>query len=466
MAWLEMPLLIKNGRVITAEKDFYADIYIEKEIIAAIGDKLDFTADKIIDAAGKYVIPGGIDVHTHLDMPYGKIKSSDDFESGTIAAAFGGTTSIIDYATQTRGTRIESALEQWHKKAEGKACVDYGFHMIVTDLSTGGIDSLDTMLNEGVTSFKLFTAYPNSLMVDDDTILQVLRFSKEKGALVCVHAEDGIKIEELIKRNLAEGKKEPIYHALSRPAVTEANAVEHVINLSQKAGAPVYIVHLSSDAGLQKIIEARNRGAHVYAETCPQYLSLSLEDMNKPGFENAKYVFTPPLREKFNLEKLWGGIRNNFIQTIATDHCPFNFKNEKELGLNDFSKIPNGAPGIETRMHLIYDKGVNSGKISLNKWIDLTSTSPAKIFGLYPRKGTIALGSDADIVIWDPEKEFVISAETDHMNVDYSLYEGEKIIGNAETVISRGEIIIDKNRFTGRKGRGIYLRRDRFSLDS
>ena len=457
-----MSLLIKNAHIITAEHDYTADIFIEKEKITTIGVALNIAADRTIDAKGKYVIPGGIDVHTHLDMPFGGTTSSDNFETGTIAAAFGGTTSLVDFATQARGTKMRTALDTWFKKAEGKAAIDYGFHMIITSLPEADLGDMGDMVREGVTSFKLFMAYPNALMVDDATILRAMRHTASTGSLICMHAENGNVIDLIVQKALAEGKTAPIYHALTRPTTAEAEAVNRTIALSQMAGTPVYIVHLSCNDALEKVVEARELGLPTYAETCPQYLFLSLDDMNKPGFEDAKVVFTPPLREKWNQEKLWGGLKKNNLQVISTDHCPFCFKEQKELGKNDFTKIPNGGPGIEHRMQLIFDGGVVGKRITLNRWVELTSTTPAKIFGMFPRKGTIAPGSDADIVIWDPEKEHVISAKTHHMAVDYSMYEGKKVKGDAEIVISRGEVIIEKGKFFGKAGRGNYVKRSTY----
>lgn len=457
-----MSLLIKNGRIITAEHDYIADVFVEKDTITLIGKDLSVQADTILDAKGKYVIPGGIDVHTHLDMPFGGTTSSDDFETGTRAAAFGGTTTIVDFATQAKGTRMRDALDIWWKKAEGKATIDYGFHMIVTDLPDAHMEDMTDLVREGISSFKLFMAYPNVLLVDDATIFKAMRHTASTGALVCMHAENGNVIDVAVQKALAEGKRAPIYHALTRATTAEGEAVNRSIALAEMAGAPVYIVHLSSNDALEKITEARDRGIPAFAETCPQYLFLSLDDMGKPGFEDAKLVFTPPLREKWNQEKLWGGLRRNALQIVSTDHCPFCFHEQKELGIGDFTKIPNGGPGIEHRMQLIHDGGVNEKRITLNRWIELTSTTPAKMFGMFPKKGTIAVGSDADIVLWDPEKEFTISAHTHHMRVDYSMFEGKKVKGNVDTVISRGEIIVKDNEFHGKAGRGNYLKRSTY----
>ncbi len=454
-----MSLLIKNGRIVTAEEDFYSDLFIENEKIKFIGQNPELQADETIDAAGKLVIPGGIDVHTHLDMPYGEITSSDDFETGTIAAAFGGTTCIIDFATQTKGESLHDALNIWHDKARGKAVIDYGFHMIIIDLPDARLKEMDELVDAGITSIKLFMAYPGRLMLDDDTIYRAMVQAAKNGSMILMHAENGPEIDKIVNKAIAEGKTEPIYHALTRPAETESEAVERAIKLAERAGCSLYIVHLSTGDGLEKITEARKNGLPVFTETCPQYLFLSLDDMNKHGFEDAKLVFTPPVREKWHREKLWKGIIKKQIHVIATDHCPFCFKGQKDLGNNNFTKIPSGGPGIENRMQLLFEAGVNSSRFNLNRWIDLTSTTPAKLFGLYPKKGTISVDSDADIVVWDPNKEHTISAKTHHMNVDYSLYEGMKVRGNAEVVISRGEIIISKNRYVGTKGRGKFVKR-------
>ncbi len=457
-----MSTLIKNGRVITAEQDYTGDIYIEKDKITTIGTSLLMRADRTIDAKGKYIIPGGIDVHTHLDMPFGGTTSSDDFETGTRAAAFGGTTCLVDFAIQSKGAKMRDALDVWWKKGE-KATIDFGLHMIITDLPEAHLEDMNEMVREGVASFKLFMAYPNVLMVDDATIFRAMRQTGNNGALVCMHAENGGVIDLLVQKALAEGKTAPIYHALTRPTTAESEAVNRAIALAQMAGAPVYIVHLSSADALEKVSEARDKGVPVFAETCPQYLLLSVEDLDRPNFEGAKYVFTPPLREKWHQEKLWEGLRKNTLQVVSTDHCPFCFKEQKEMGRDSFAKIPNGGPGVENRLQLIHHHGVNQKRITLNRWVEIVSTTPAKMFGLYPRKGTIAVGSDADIVIWDPNKEITLSAKTHHMRVDYSMFEGFKVKGDAETVISRGEIIVDKNTWLGKAGRGSFIKRDTYA---
>src|SRR6476620_357438 len=398
-----MSLLITNGRIITASDDYVADVFCDRGVVTAIGTDLPshrFQADRTIDASGQYVIPGGIDVHTHLNMPFGGTTSADDFESGTVAAAFGGTTSIVDFAIQYRGKTMRHALDDWRRRAEGNAVIDYGFHMIVTELEDAGLSEMDRMVrDEGITSFKLFMAYPGVFMVDDQTIFRALRRTGENGGLVCMHAENGGVIDELVKEAIRKGHKAPKYHALTRPSRAEGEATGRAIALAEMAGVPIYIVHLSSADALQKGREARDMGLPAYAETCPQYLFLSYDNYEEPGFEGAKYVMSPPLRARDTQDRLWRGLAFNDLQAISTDHCPFCMKEQKTMGEHDFSKIPNGAPGIETRMSLVYDGGVRSGKISLNRFVELTSTSPAKIFGLFPRKGTIAPGSDADIVI-------------------------------------------------------------------
>jgi len=458
-----MSTLIKNARIITAEQDYSADIFIENEKITLIGENLTNEADIVLDAKGKYVIPGGIDVHTHLDMPFGGTTSSDDFESGTKAAAFGGTTCIIDFAVQPKGSSMRKGLDKWMAKAVGKATIDYSFHMIITDLPDSRLDEMNEMVKQGVTSFKLFLAYPNVLMVDDATIFKAMRRSADLGALICIHAENGQVIDLLVEETLAKGNTKPVHHAYSRPAIAEGEATSRAIELSKMAKAPVYIVHLTSNDALEKVAGARKKGFPVYAETCPQYLFLSVDDMKRSGFEGAKYVFSPPLREQWHQEKLWAGLKQNILQIVSTDHCPFNFKGQKDMGIDDFSKIPNGGPCIENRLQLLFEGGVNKGRISVNRWVELVSTAPAKMFGMYPRKGTIAVCSDADIVIWDPNIEHTISANTHHMSVDYSMFEGKQIKGNAETVLSRGEIIVQNNKFIGKAGRGNFVKRGVFA---
>jgi dihydropyrimidinase len=452
--------LIRGGTVVTASDRYRGDVLIEDEKIAAVATSFEgVNADRTIDAAGKVVIPGGIDVHTHLDMPFGGTTSADDFESGTIAAAHGGTTSIVDFAIQYRGQTLRHALDAWRAKAEGKAAIDYGFHMIVTDLNDAVEAEMDQLVREGVTSFKLFMAYPGVFMLDDASIFRALLRTRENGGTICMHAENGGVIDVLVKRALAEGKTAPKYHALTRPARAEAEATHRAIALAEIAGVPIYIVHLSAAEALEMVTEARDRGLPAYAETCPQYLFLSYDNYEEPGFDGAKYVMSPPLRPKETQDRLWRGLASNDLQAVSTDHCPFCMKEQKELGRDDFSKIPNGAPGIETRMSLLHDGGVKTGKISWNRYVELTSTSPAKIFGLFPRKGTIAPGSDADIVVFDPERKQTLSAKTLHMKVDYNPYEGREVSGVSEVVLSRGRVIVEKGKFTGRAGAGSFLKR-------
>lgn len=457
-----MSVLIKNGRVITAVDDYLADIFIKNETVTLIGDKLEIEADEVIDASGKYLFPGGLDPHTHLDMPFGGTTSADDFETGTRAAAHGGTTTLIDFAIQSKGHSTLEALDTWHAKADGKTAIDYGFHMIVTDLEDNRVHEMKMLANAGVTSYKLFMAYPGVLYVDDGTIYRAMRKAGEDGTVVCMHAENGIVIDEIVKQALAEGKTEPKYHAITRPTRMEAEGVHRAISIAEVAQVPIYIVHLSSSDALEQVMLARNRGVHAFAETCPQYLFLDDSYYDQEGFEGAKYVMTPALREKWNQDELWKGLKFGDLQSIATDHCPFCFKDQKMLGIDDFSKIPNGSPGVENRMSLVFNGGVNSGRISLNKFVELTSTAAAKTFGLFPKKGTIAVGSDADIVIFDPNRTETISVNntcTHHMNVDYNTYEGFEVTGFTETVLSRGKIIIDNCEYVGKKGDGHFLKR-------
>jgi dihydropyrimidinase len=453
-------ILIKNGTVVTAERSFSSDILIEGEKIRDVAPFLPVNAaDRVINATGLLLLPGGIDVHTHLDMPFGGTTSSDDFETGTRAAAYGGTTTLVDFAIQPKGTRMRDALDIWWKKAEGRAMIDYGLHMIVTDLGEAGLEDMDSLVGEGVASFKLFMAYPGVLMVDDATIFKALSRTAKNGALVCMHAENGGVIDVIVQRALAEGKRAPIYHALTRPVIAEAEAVHRAIAMSEMAGVPVYIVHLSSEDALNEVRAARDRGVPAFAETCPQYLLLNIDEMQRPDFESAKYVFTPPLREKRHPPKLWEGLKHDHLQVVSTDHCPFCFADQKTLGKDDFTKIPNGGPGVENRLQLLYHHGVNQGRLSVNRFVELVSTTPAKLFGMYPRKGVLAPGSDADIVVWDPEASHVISAATHHMRVDYSMFEGFEVKGNAKLVMSRGEVIVENGTFQGHPGRGQFLKR-------
>jgi dihydropyrimidinase len=465
-----MRTLIENGTVVTASDTYLADVLVEDEKIALIGRALSKTVgtvDRTIDAKGKYVVPGGIDAHTHLDMPFGGSFSADDFESGTRAAAFGGTTTVIDFAIQPPkdvktgkfGT-LRQGLDEWHGKAEGKASIDYGFHMIVRNVDEATLGEMDSLVKTGgVPSFKLFTAYPGVFMVDDAQIFRALQRTGENGGLICMHAENGGVIDVLIEQALKKGHTAPKYHALTRPPRLEGEAAQRVIALAEVAEVPLYIVHLSAREALDAVREGRDRGVRVYAETCPQYLFLSYENYEEPGFDGAKYVMSPPLRAKGNEESLWRGLKLDDLQLISTDHCPFCMKEQKELGKNDFSKIPNGAPGLETRMSLVYDGGVRTGRISLNRWVQLMSAAPAKIFGLYGKKGTVAVGADADLVVFDPEKEITLSYKTLHHKVDYTPYEGRKVRGAATQVLSRGALLVDGDKWLGKAGAGRFLKR-------
>jgi dihydropyrimidinase len=458
-------LLIKNGRIVTAVDDYYADVFIEGERIALIGENLDVAADTVIDAAGKLVIPGGIDPHTHFDMPFGGTNSADDFETGTRAAAFGGTTTVVDFAMQTKGRSTLEGLDTWHAKAEGKTAIDYAFHMIVTDMPDERLNEMSRLADEGVTSYKLFMAYPGVLYSDDATIYRAMRKAGEDGTMICMHAENGIVIDEIIKGALKEGKTAPRWHAHTRPTRMEAEGCHRAIAIAEVAGVPVYIVHLSSSDALEEVKRARNRGVHAFAETCPQYLFLDDSYYDQPDFEGAKYVMTPALREKWNQDHLWRGLAFGDLHAVATDHCPFCFNGQKELGRDDFTKIPNGAPGVENRMALMYT-GVRSGRITMNKFVELTSTNAAKTFGMFPRKGTIAVGSDADIVVFDPERRETISVNnpnTHHMRVDYNTYEGFQVTGFPDTVVSRGKVVVQNNQYLGRAGDGRFIKRARYN---
>jgi dihydropyrimidinase len=456
--------IIKNGTIVTATDTTRADVGIVGDKISAIADQLPAeNATKVIDAAQHLVLPGGIDVHTHLDMPFGGTTSADDFETGTVAAAFGGTTTLIDFAIQYKGQTLRHAFDSWMKKAHDKATIDYAFHCIITDVTAAQLDEMGPLIREGVTSFKLFMAYPGVFMLDDATIFRAMSQAAKHSGMICMHAENGGAIDVIVQQALAEGKRAPKYHALTRPTTAEAEATSRAIALAEMAGAPVYIVHLSCNEALEKVREARDRGLPAYAETCPQYLYLSLENMDVSGFEGAKYVFTPPLREKWHQEKLWQGLKQDTLQVVSTDHCPFCFKEQKELGKDDFTKIPNGGPGIEHRLSLIYTGGVHGKRFSANRFVELVSTAPAKLFGLFPRKGTVAVGSDADLVIFNPIGKETISARTHHMRVDYSMFEGIQVTGVPRTVLSRGWVVIDGGKFMGRPGAGQFLRRQPYA---
>ena len=454
-----MSVLIKNGHIFTAVDNYVADILVDDGKIRTIGTDLSAEDAKTIDATGKYVIPGGIDPHTHLDFPFGGTVSSDDFSTGTIAAAVGGTTSIVDFVVQQRGQALTEALEIWHQKAGGQAAVDYGFHMIIQDLPDTRLPEMDEMVRQGVTSFKMFMAYRGAVMVDDDTIFKAMARAADNGALICLHAEHGHMIDVLVQQALAQGNTAPRFHASTRPPITEAEATHRAIRMAEVAGAPVYFVHLSCVEALQEVQAARARQNYVYAETCPHYLTLDNSMYDQEGFEGAKYVLTPPLRDKWHQEELWKGLRRNDLQVVSTDHCAFRFSDQKTLGVNDFSKIPNGGPGIENRLSLLYTNGVATGLMDLNRLVEIFSTNPAKLFGLFPRKGTIAVGSDADIVVFDPDAETVISAQTHHMNIDYNLYEGMSVKGVPEVVIANGRVLVEDGEYTGISAGGRFLKR-------
>ena len=456
-----MRTLIENGTLVTPTDTFEADLLIENERISLIGRALGQIAgnvDRRIDARGKYVIPGGIDVHTHLDMPFGGTTSADDFESGTAAAAHGGTTTIVDFAMQPQGGSLKQGLAAWHEKAAGKAVIDYGFHMIIREVNKQALADMDDLVKrEGVTSFKLFTAYPGVFFVDDASIFRALRKTGENGGLICMHAENGPVIDVIIEEAKARGETAPVWHALTRPPRLEGEASHRVLALAEVARVPLYIVHLSAAEALEQVRMARDRGVRAYAETCPQYLFLDHRNYEEPGFEGSKYVMSPPLRAPGNEQALWRGLQLDDLQCISTDHCPFCMK-EKKLGEGDFSRIPNGAPGVETRLYLTYE-GVRSGKITLNRWVQLNSAGPAKIFGLQGKKGTLAVGADADVVVWDPEKRHTLSAKTHHMKVDYNPYEGRQVVGAPTHVLSRGKVIVENGQLVGKRGEGKFLKR-------
>ena len=456
-----MRTLITNGTIVTADGSTVADVLIDGETIAQIGRDLaatGVTADETIDATGRYVIPGGIDAHTHMELPFGGTFAKDTFETGTRAAAFGGTTSIIDFAVQSRGGSLRAGLDTWLAKAEGNAVTDYGMHMIMSDVNEASLAEMDVLVAEGVPDFKLFTAYPGVFYSDDGSILRAMQRTAENGGMIMMHAENGMAIDVVAAQTFESGMTDPIGHGLARKAVFEGEATNRVIRLAEAAGVPVYIVHLSSREALVEVRAARDRGTKAFAETCPQYLFLSLDDMGN-GFEGAKFVCSPPLRPKDNWDDLWTGLVKDDLQLVATDHCPFDFHGQKELGRGDFRKVPNGLPGVEDRVDLLHDGGVVGGRISRERWVEIISTAPAKMFGMYPQKGAIAIGSDADIVIYDPNRRHTISAATHHMDVDYSCYEGRSIQGGSDIVMSRGAVIVRDGEFTGRKGHGRFVRR-------
>jgi dihydropyrimidinase len=458
-----MSVLIKGGRVVTADEDRIADVYVEDETVTQIGDSLDVEADRVIDAAGKYVLPGGVDPHTHLDMPFGGTITIDDVEAGQTAAAFGGTTCHVDFIIQPKGSSFADAFDEWRAKANGKQVIDMGYHMAVTDLQEGGtLEELAALPDQGITSYKLFMAYKGAIMVDDETLFRVMQVAADTGALVMVHAEHGDSIDVLVKQALAEGKTEPKYHALTRPPETEGEATNRAIQLSRVARCKLYVVHVSCQEAIEPIAIARDKGWDVWGETCTQYFFIDYTFLEKPNFEGAKYVYTPPPRAKENQDRLWDAVAKDILSVVSTDHCAFLWDGQKTLGKDDFSKIPNGGPGLENRLQMIHEFGVRQGRISLQRMVELLSTNPAKYFGLYPRKGTIAVGSDADIVVFDPEKKVTISASTHHSKCDYNLYQGTEVTGSPETVLLRGRVIVDGDQLLGEPGIGQFVKRARF----
>jgi dihydropyrimidinase len=456
--------LIKGGRVITAADDYVADVFIDGERISLIGESLDVSAEKTIDASGKYVLPGCVDPHTHLDMPWRAATTIDDFQSGQTSAAFGGTTTHVDFCIQGKGQTFGDALATWHEKRNGKAVIDNGFHIAVTDLREGGtLEELGRLPEEhGVTSYKLFMAYKDSLMVDDETLFRTMQVAAETGALVMVHAENGDAIEVLIHELLAAGKTDPIYHALSRPPELEGEATNRAIQLARIAGAPLYVVHVSCAESIEPIAIAREKGWNIWGETCTQYFFIDQTFLERPDFEGAKYVYTPPPRDKANQDLLWNAVRTNVLQAVSTDHCAYLFDGQKSEGRNDFSQIPNGGPGLENRLQMIHHFGVREGRITLNRMVELLATNPAKLFGLYPKKGTLAVGSDADIVVFDPEKQVTISAATHHSKADYNLFEGTRVTGSPDVVLLRGSVMVENDELLAQPGSGQFIRRARF----
>jgi dihydropyrimidinase len=459
-----MRTLVKNGTVVTAVDTVAADVLIDGETIVALvapgSHGWEEGADNVIDATGRYVVPGGVDVHTHMELPFGGTYASDTFETGTRAAAWGGTTTIVDFANQFKGESVLEGLDEWMAKADGNCAIDYGFHMIVSDVNEQSLKEMDVVVGQGVTSFKLFMAYPGILYSTDGEILRAMQQASESGATVMMHAENGIAIDALVAQALARGETDPVHHGITRPSVLEGEATHRAIVLAGLAGCPLYIVHMSAREALDEVAQARDAGRNVFAETCPQYLYLSLEHLGG-GFEGAKYVCSPPLRpsEDDHQNLLWRGLATDDLQVVATDHCPFCFVEQKELGRDDFSKIPNGLPGVEHRMDLLYQGAVVEGRLGLNRWVEVCATAPAKMFGLYPRKGAIAVGSDADVVVYDPNARQTLSVGSHHMNVDYSCYEGMEITGKVDLVMSRGRVVIENGEYTGSAGHGQFLKR-------
>jgi len=456
-------LLIRNGTIVTATDQYHADVLVEDEKISAIAATLNVGADRVIDAEGCYLFPGGIDAHTHMELPFMGTHASDSFHSGTLAGLHGGTTTIIDFAIQTQGDSLESAIGEWHRKADGHAAGDYAFHCAVTDFNENTRQEIPRVINEhGINSFKTFMAYKGALMVDDRQMFELMKELVKHGGIITTHAENGDMVDHLVQKFLAEGKTEPRYHVLSRPPICEAEASGRVIDLAYQAECPLYIVHMTCEESLARVKAATLRHQKVHAETCVQYLLLDDSLYFQEGFEGAKVVMSPPLRKPKDQEALWAAINQNLVQHVATDHCPF-CSDQKEMGIDNFSKIPNGAPGIEHRVELMYSEGVHQGRISLNKFVEVTSTLAAKIFGLFPRKGTIAVGSDADIIVFDPERKHTISADTHHMRVDYSAYEGWEVQGKCRTTILRGTVAVDDGLACVDEGFGNYLPRGPFN---
>jgi dihydropyrimidinase len=456
-----MRTLISNGTIVSTEGSSVADVLVEGETIALIGADLagaGVTADETIDATGKYLIPGAIDVHTHMELPFGGTFAKDTFETGTRAAAFGGTTTIVDFAVQTRGQSLREGLDAWHAKAEGNAVADYGFHMIMSDVNDDTLKEMDQLVAEGVPDFKLFTAYPGVFYSDDGAIFRAMQQTAKNGGLIMMHAENGLAIDVIAADTVASGVTDPIGHGLARYSVLEGEATNRVIRLAQAAEVPVYIVHLSAKEALDEVRRARDEGLPAFAETCPQYLFLSLDDLRN-GFNGAKFVCSPPLRAEEHHPELWTGLVKDDLQLVSTDHCPFDFEGQKELGRGDFRKVPNGLPGVEDRVDLMHDGGVVGGKFTRERWVELISTAPAKLFGMYPRKGSVSVGADADLVVYDPNRKRTISAATHHMDVDYSVYEGREVQGASDVVLSRGSVIVRNGEFTGKKGYGRFLKR-------
>ena len=453
-----MSVLVTGGRVVTSTDDTLADVMIEDGRVTAVGSLGGATADDVIDASGNLVFPGGIDPHTHLQTPVAGTVVSDSFDTGTKAAAVGGTTTIIDFAIQEKGSDPRFAYEHWREMARDNAAVDYAFHQIITDLPDSLLPSLDGLIAEGVTSFKLFMAYPNAWMLDDGAIFKAMRRTADNGGFIMLHCENGHVIQALIDDSLARGDTDPINHALTRPAITEDEATRRGIALAEMAGVPVYVVHMSSAGAVAAMEEARARGVRAYAETCPQYLLLTEERLKEPNFRGSQYVCSPPLRSEEHQEALWEGLISGHLQAVGTDHAPFSFE-QRTVGEADFSKIPNGLPGIEWRFGLLYHHGVVKNRMSLNRFVELTSTNSAKLFGLYPRKGEIAVGSDADLVILDPDATTMLSVETQMTNCDYNPYEGMVLSGAIDTVLLRGEQIVRAGKYVSANSKGEYVRR-------